>query len=114
VIDTWKLDVIAANDVPFRVLFTPTGSCPNHPAARRYYEGGPIVEFYDRRYDHTPDGQFICRYNLDVLTAPPHSGGLNLVGDIPAWSIDSATMILIQFWLDTIHARCLVLEGRPT
>jgi hypothetical protein len=102
--ESWTLDVLADNGVPFRVLVVPTGSCPNHPSARKYYEGSPMVEFYDRRYDHTADGQFICRYNLDTMLERPDAG-LCLYGDEPSWTIDYHTMTLIHLWLGCCVAR---------
>jgi hypothetical protein len=58
----------------------------------------PIVEFYDRRYKHTPDGQKIAEYHLDTLMESDRNTGLNLQGHVPEWRIDNRTKGMIQDW----------------
>lgn len=96
-----KLDVVAGNEVPFRIVFCPTGMSEGRPAANKYNKDDrPIVEFYDRRYDHTPEGQFVCCYYVDTLLNPEPSGGAFLLWtDVPAWRLDGATMAMVVTWL---------------
>lgn len=93
-----KLDVTAANGVEFRVVFLPDGMSVNRPAANRTASGKPLVEFYDARKDHTPDGQFVADYYLDTIL-PDSDFGLALHGGVDAWQIDGATMATIRDWL---------------
>ena len=99
-----KLDVVAENDVPFRVVYLPADvPSENYPDRSRIVGmDRPRVEFYDRRYDHTPDGQFTggSYFLADILAA---FGAVSLSGDIPAWTIDAATMRLIQTWLHNVR-----------
>ena len=54
-------------------------------------EGKLMVEFYDARHSSTEHGQFVTRYNAEVLL--PHNGrGLCLDGGVPNWSLDAAAM----------------------
>jgi hypothetical protein len=102
---THTLDVVAANGVPFRVVYLADGMSISRPAAGKYNtDGHPLVEFYDRRYPHTPDGQFVADYRADTLLQGAEPGvGLLLQGDSPSWTVDGATMELIRFWLRRLH-----------
>ncbi len=93
------MDVQASNGTPFRVVVLGSGELGNYPAAM---EGRPLVEFYDRRYAFTPDGQFTgARYYLsDLLDGHDGSRGTFLLtSDVPAWRIDSVTWGLVVEWL---------------
>jgi hypothetical protein len=97
---THSLDVIATHGTPFRVVFLADGMSLSRPAANKFNKDGPsLVEFYDRRYPQTPDGQFVACYHLDTLLEG-RAGGLTLYGGAPSWIVDDATMNLIRFWLD--------------
>lgn len=105
--ESYTLDVTADHDVPFRVVYLPSGRSHNFPRASDY--GKPSVEFYDRRYGETPDGQFTGgRYFADTLLGLDGygraEGGLSLDGGIPAWSVDAATMDLVRAWLTRHHS----------
>lgn len=58
---------------------------------------GPFVEFFDSRFPHTENGQFVARYGVDTILR--HSGGLDLVGYVPSWKIDAAAMDVVRAWL---------------
>jgi len=59
-------------------------------------EGKPLVEFISK-----DKNQFVSRYYLETLLErdPNVIYGLNLQGDVPAWSIDSAGYKKIDKWL---------------
>ena len=61
----------------------------------------PLVEFYDRRYPHTPRGQFVSRYYLSTLNARDKRDCLNLEGSVKDWTIDKETMWLVHGFLDS-------------
>lgn len=51
------------------------------------------VEFYDNRYDFTPRGQFVTRYNVEtILDGSTYPNGLCLDGGIPAWNVSASDM----------------------
>jgi hypothetical protein len=95
----FKLDLLAENGVPFRVVFLPFGESENYPIN----SGAPLVEFYDKRYAHTPDGQFVSRYDLLSIMEQSRFAGLNLDGGIPAWTVDGDSMSLVRKWLNTFE-----------
>lgn len=92
-----KLDVENGNGITFRVVLLLDGQCINYPAASEITRR-PLVEFYDSRFPHTPDGQFVSRYYLDTLLSGRETG-LDLQGDVPAWAIDDAGMNVVRHWL---------------
>jgi len=59
--------------------------------------GKPTVRFYDARYTHTPDGQFITEYYAETLLEG--SNGLDLQGGVPAWKVDKENMDAVREWL---------------
>ena len=61
----------------------------------------PMIEFYDPRYQHTPHGQFISRYN--VSTIMDHTGGLWLYGGVDEWTVSGADMAEIRAWLSKME-----------
>ncbi len=56
------------------------------------HEGEPMVEFYDRRYMHTPRGQFVTRYFAHTLLERPTNQGLALDMGVPAWTVNADEM----------------------
>jgi hypothetical protein len=92
-----RLDLIR-----FRVLYIPVGvEHPHYPAVK---EEKPLVEFYDKFYDHTPDGQFTGgRYFAETLLEDSkrlRTVGLSLYGDVPAWVIFPSEMNLTINWIE--------------
>ena len=61
----------------------------------------PMIEFYDPRYQHTPHGQFISRYN--VSTIMDHTGGLWLYGGVDEWTVSQDDMREIRVWLHKLE-----------
>jgi len=62
----------------------------------------PMVEFYDRRYAHTPLGQFTgARYYLSTLVDGTR-GGLMLAGHVPEWTVSAADMDTVRHWLQRL------------
>ena len=92
---TPTIDVFGVNHTPIRVLLL----------LKQYNNPLPtdnLIEFYDARYNHTPNGQFISRYFLKTLTDNPDSirqHGLNLYASIKDWAINPRTMSMILDWI---------------
>lgn len=105
------LDIVAANGVPFRVLYLPSGTeGPNayrHPVTSEQ----DTVEFYDRRYQHEAGlGQFVSNYYVTTVLGTDGwwgsgEGGINLAGDVDDWTVDAAAMVVVRAWLVMHHNR---------
>lgn len=84
-------DFIAGNGVPMRVRIIYKGDAYGRDGCIVAESDMPLVEFYDRRYDHTEHGQFISRYYLKSLLDRGY-GGLLLDGGVPAWQVSADNM----------------------
>jgi len=100
-----RIDVRGHNGTPMRVIYVQPGDkSPNYQAEPGRYG---LVEFYDLRYPHTPDGQFISRYDLDTYMngwcgdgGYDCGRGLDLYGSEPDWKIGSDTHQIIGEWIN--------------
>lgn len=93
-----RMDITSATGNPMKVLFVPANEQrPNFPDAQPVK--GALIEFYDGRYPHTPDGQFICEYYTDTFVDSSRDSGLDLQGGEPDWSINAPTKNLIMEWI---------------
>lgn len=93
--DEYVLDIVAANGVPFRVVYG------KRPYLGGSYSATEVVAFYDRRHvGMTDHGQFVSDYYAESLFED-HSIGydLNLYGGVDSWVIDYTTMRLVRSWL---------------
>ena len=84
----------------FRAVFIPKNEVhENYPGAES--DEYDIIEFYDRDYAHTPDGQFTGgRYRANTLLK--HGSryyGLDLYGGEPKWKVPVEAMNLCLDWL---------------
>lgn len=84
----------------FRVVFLAKGTHnPNFPECKIDRD---TVEFYDRNYDFTPDGQFVSRYYAETLLEDSEASkgkGLVLDTGTPAWTVGAREMDMIRAWL---------------
>lgn len=107
-----RIDILGVTGTPMRVLLVPAGEQrPNHPDAKVVNEA--LVEFYDGRYNHTPDGQFIAEYYVSTVlkdNASLRNFGLDLMGytisfpGLPEWKINARTVGMVYDWL-VYHVR---------
>lgn len=60
-----------------------------------------MVEFWDRRYEHDFEhrAQFVARYYVETLLAPPTGRGLDLYGGQPGWQLSPRSFSLVRQWL---------------
>ena len=96
-----RIDITGVQGTPMRALLVPAEEVrPNSPYAKPDKED--LVEFYDGRYPHTPDGQFITCYYTSTLLGS-HAGipvgGLDLHGGEPSWKLDGRAMKLVLDWI---------------
>ena len=66
------------------------------------HDGDDKISFYDSRFDHTDQGQFVGAYRLAALRSRDRGFGLTLDGGVPAWNLDAAAMGKVQNWLDKL------------
>jgi len=105
----YRMDITGIKNIPFRVLYIPGGETPPHyPAAKSDKD---LVEFYDLRYKHTPDGQFVSRYYASTLvdgdeySLPLRGGsGLCLQGSVPDWNLPPESVEVVLDWLESVRA----------
>lgn len=90
----------------YTVLYIPQGvGHPHYPAVKA---DKPLVEFYDKKYDHTPDGQFTGgRYYAKTLIDDAdrlRNSGLCLHGGVPSWVVTATDMTIT---LNFIEKECV-------
>lgn len=91
-------DFTAENGIPFRAVFEPVSGND----VPEYAKAGTVA-FYDRRYDHTPDGQFTGgRYYVDDLLDRNPEVDLWLYGGVADWTVDAGHMAKVLTWLERI------------
>lgn len=73
-------------DNRFRVEIIKQGENYGRNNVLTHEKEDPLVEFWDTQYE-----QFVSRYYLSTLLERDY-GGLNLQGDVPAWSVSSEGM----------------------
>lgn len=98
------VDVIGGNGVPFRIVYTPSAQ-DDH--------GNTVgaVEFFDRRWDHTANGQFVSSYWLGAILDGSNSG-IDLQGGVDDWTIDAINMGTVRFWLRNLRDSARAGVGR--
>lgn len=95
------LKVTNSNGLSFNVHIIRKGDSWGLTNSLIHDEDTAMVEFYDTRYDHTPLGQFVSRYDADtLLDRHPHSG-LDLDSGIPSWTVDGDAMNQVIKWLQS-------------
>lgn len=100
-----KLDVRTVTGVPMRVIYLPAGMPSMHYPAEYDPNNATTarIEWYDKRFAHTTDGQFTGgRYYLKDMLAMADGVGLMLQTDVDAWGIDGPTMDLVKTWLRNV------------
>ena len=97
-----RMDILGITGIPMRVLFIPAKEqSPLLPDLKP--DDWDKVEFYDSRYDHTPEGQFISGYHVQTLRNGDRTQGLDLCGGEYEWQIDYRTKRLVLDWVE-IHS----------
>jgi len=109
----FHLDVFGIQITPMRVIFVPKGSSyPNLKSNE--ISSRNSLEFYDFRYKHTPDGQFISRYYLSTLNeGRDHRYGLDLMGGVDSWKIDAQTFNLVLVWANYLIKHAILPVVHP-
>jgi len=93
------MDIIGARQTPMRVLFLPKGIKSPHFDTEP--DNHALIEFYDTRHDHTPDGQFISRYWAETLIESKdlRQRGLDLLGYEDDWKVSARSISIVLDWV---------------
>ena len=94
-----RIDIRGINGNPMRaILVQAKEKRPNHLEVIAQVD---LIEFYDLHYMHTPDGQFICEYDVDTYMENAYSNrGLDLYTSEQDWKITGRTRHIIADWIN--------------
>ncbi|MGU4699058.1 hypothetical protein K6L09_20545 [Burkholderia cepacia] len=97
---------VQSNGITFNVRLVEQGDSYGKDNCMIHEKEDPLVEFYDSRYKKgfNEHGQFVSRYYLSTLTEPGRTGGLQLEGGIPEWSISNEGMQQVKDWLKSFNS----------
>jgi hypothetical protein len=111
-----RIDIRGIKGTPMRVIYVQPGDKSPNYATEPGRHG--LVEFYDLRYDHTPDGQFITRYLPDTYMKGWQGDGgydcgrgLDLQCNIPDWKIGADTRLIVGQWINYLTYNQTQEEG---
>jgi hypothetical protein len=92
------MDIRGYKGIPMRVILVQAKEQrPNHPNLEAIDKD--LIEFYDLRHKHTPDGQFITEYYADTFIEGMASGrGLDLYCGVEDWKIGPHTREMVGNW----------------
>jgi hypothetical protein len=94
-----RIDITGVQGTPMRAVLIPAHETSLNFAVTATED---LIEFYDGRYPHTSDGQFITRYYASTLLdshAGIPAGGLDLMGYESSWKIDGRTLKMVLDWI---------------
>lgn len=85
----------------FRVIYVKKGDKSPHRNVTAVKDA--LVEFYDLKQKHTPDGQFIADYYAETIM--DGESGLNLHGGVDSWKVSASDMEKIREWIFKIETK---------
>jgi hypothetical protein len=101
--ETFRIDVLADNGIRFRAVLAP---------AKRDHKGEHtgLIEFFDMRHPHTPDGQFTgmactVQGEMGLLDRVPWSRPMLLSSTSENWRIDGQSMFVVREWANKIMSK---------
>jgi hypothetical protein len=97
-----KIMDFVSNGIPFRVRIIEQGDKFGLNDCLVNRNSVPIVQFFDRRFNFSENGQFISSYYISTLINDNKKNGLCLQGGVPDWTISAASMTLVVSWLKEI------------
>ncbi len=87
-------DIPTKEITPFRIRVVMSGESYGRDDCLTHEGSEPLVEFFDKRFPHTPNGQFVSRYYLETVVKI--SDGLNLDGGVDAWKVSKEGIDFVQ------------------
>ena len=87
-------DIPTKEITPFRIRVVMSGENYGRDDCLTHEGSEPLVEFFDKRFPHTPNGQFVSRYYLETIMNI--SDGLNLDGGVDAWKVSKEGISFVQ------------------
>lgn len=95
---------VHSNDIAFNVRIVQKGESYGKEGKLTNESDNPLVEFYDSRHKFSEHGQIVSRYRLSTLTEKGRTGGLQLEGAVPQWSISEQGMEQVRDWLRSFNS----------
>lgn len=95
---------VYSNDIAFNVRIVQKGESYGKDNKLTHESNNPLVEFFDSRHKFSEYGQFVSRYYLSTLTEKGRTGGLQLEGCVPQWSISDKGMEQVRDWLRSFNS----------
>jgi hypothetical protein len=96
-----------SNGIPFRALIIEQGDKFGLNDCLVNRNSVPIVQFFDRRYNFSENGQFVSSYYISTLINRDKKDALCLQGGVPDWNISAASMSLVVSWLEEFSDVCV-------
>ena len=87
-------DIPTKEITPFRIRVVMSGENYGRDDCLNHEKSEPLVEFFDKRFPHTPNGQFVSRYYLETIMNI--SDGLNLDGGVDAWKVSKEGIYFVK------------------
>lgn len=101
---------VHSNGIPFTVRMVQKGERYGRDKCLVHDNDNPLVEFYDARNRVSEHGQFVSRYYLSTITEKGKTGGLQLEGAVPQWTINDKGMEQVRDWLKSFNSPYYGLE----
>lgn len=86
----------------FNVKIIKAGDKIHSTSSELVHSGKPIVEFYDKRYDHTSLGQFVSSHFIDDILETADDLDFCLNPDSKDWSLSGFKMRQVKYHLSNI------------
>lgn len=99
-----RIDFFGIKGTPMRAVYLSQGE--TSPRNNMEISKEATIEFYDLRYPHTSEGQYISGYYAESLLEEIESiknNGLDLMGYVDSWKIDSTACKIVLNWLDYLY-----------
>lgn len=99
-----KIMDFVSNGIPFRSRIIEQGDKYGLNDCLVNRNADPIIQFFDRRFNHSENGQFVSSYYMATLLNQETNNGLCLQGGVPDWNISAASMDAVVSWLEEFEA----------
>lgn len=99
-----KIMDFVSSGIPFRTVIIEQGDKYGLNNVLTNNNRDPIIQFFDRRFNHSENGQFISSYYMHTLLNHNPNNGLCLQGGVLDWNISMTGMALVVNWLEDFAA----------
>jgi hypothetical protein len=88
--------------IVFNIKIVKEGEKIYSKSGQLVHSGKPIVEFYDKRFDQTPLGQFVSSYHIETILSIAKDNGLCLDTGSPDWNLSDFKLNQVKYHLSNI------------